>query len=114
MLFPGALTTVIGLAGLALVFRGRLEGVSPDARGNAGFYALFGGVAFWASFGPSAGLYTWLFHAIPVFSFLRAPARFGIVVVLPLIVGLGYAARVGVAALAGAGRGPGRACSPWP
>src|SRR5690606_22122386 len=50
------------------------------------FYALVGGIAFWASFGPAAHLYTLLYHAIPVFSFLRAPGRFGILVVLAMCV----------------------------
>ncbi len=48
------------------------------------FYALVGGIAFWASFGPVAYLYTLLYKAIPVFTFLRAPGRFGILVVLAL------------------------------
>ena len=43
-------------------------------------------LAFWISFGPAAGLYRVLFAVIPVFSFLRAPSRIGIVVVLALAV----------------------------
>ncbi len=50
------------------------------------FYGLVGAIAFWASFGPKAGLYTVLYHTIPVFTFLRAPGRFGILVVLALAV----------------------------
>ena len=41
-------------------------------------------VAFWASFGPDAGLYRLLFETVPVFALLRAPARMGIVVTLAL------------------------------
>ncbi len=48
------------------------------------FYGLVGLIAFWGSFGPKAGLYTVLYHTIPVFTFLRAPGRFGILVVLAL------------------------------
>jgi hypothetical protein len=50
------------------------------------FYAITGGLAFWISFGPAAGLYRVLFALIPVFSLLRAPSRIGIVVVLALAV----------------------------
>lgn len=49
-------------------------------------YVLIGVIAFWTTFGPDAGLYT-LFHStVPVFSFLRAPSRTGIVVTLCLVV----------------------------
>ncbi len=43
-------------------------------------------LAFWASFGPAAGLYSLFYYTIPVFSFLRAPSRLGLLVVLALIV----------------------------
>ena len=56
------------------------------ARDVVGFYALVAVVAFWASFGPDAGLYRLLYDTVPVFSFLRAPARIGIVVPLALVV----------------------------
>lgn len=91
VLFPGVLTTLLGLAGFLLAARRHVPESAPRAVETSGFYALFGALAFWGSFGPSAGLYTALFHAVPVFSFLRAPARFGIVVVLALVVGIGYA-----------------------
>src|SRR5207248_6911899 len=42
-------------------------------------------LAFWASLGPAAGLYGALYH-LPAFSFLREPARIGLVVVLALAV----------------------------
>ena len=48
------------------------------------FYGMVALIAFWASFGPKAGLYTVLYQTIPVFTFLRAPGRFGILVVLAL------------------------------
>jgi hypothetical protein len=105
VLFPGFLLTALGLTGLVVGLR---TTVGPDQRGqhaqrttpNADdaplsptwcrettlFYGLVGVIAFWASFGPKAGLYTVLYHTIPVFTFLRAPGRFGILVVLALAV----------------------------
>ncbi|MCU0255156.1 MAG: hypothetical protein MUF60_00280, partial [Vicinamibacterales bacterium] len=101
VLFPGVITTVLGAAGLLLAWRGRVRADGETAgtvaatavppRAVAGFYALVGGLTLWSSFGPPAGLYTLFFHTIPVFSFLRAPARFGIGVALVLAVGLGFA-----------------------
>jgi hypothetical protein len=103
VLFPGALTLVGGLGGAVLAWRAATptataappagSGTPPDASGPVpprrdvlAFYAISGGLAFWISFGPAAGLYRVLFAAIPVFSFLRAPSRVGIVVVLALAV----------------------------
>jgi len=43
--------------------------------------ALYGGLtllAFWASFGPGALLYSALYRVVPMFTWLRAPARFGV------------------------------------
>jgi hypothetical protein len=104
VLFPGIITTALGVTGACIGLR-RSRG--PDVedepqRITAGFgdnrrrettvfYLLFGAVAFWASFGPSAGLYRWFYDIIPVFTFLRAPARFGIVVALVLSVLLAVA-----------------------
>jgi hypothetical protein len=76
VLFPGILATLFGLWG-AWLWRGR------DV---AWFYLTTGAIAFWVTFGPKAGLYTLLYHTIPVFSFLRAPSRTGIVVTLCLVV----------------------------
>ena len=63
------------------------------ARGRDSATARLGAIACWASFGPSAGLYTVLYRAIPPFSLMRAPARFGIVVTLALAVLAGIAVR---------------------
>ncbi len=95
VLFPGFLLTGLGLAGLwcGLTQAGpepRLR--APDSpplsaerrRETTVFYGLVALIAFWASFGPKAGLYTALYYAVPVFTFLRAPGRFGILVVLAL------------------------------
>lgn len=111
VLFPGFLLPVLALAGLLVGLRAGRDGserrptagpvhdteVATDAsarrpylthgrRETTVFYALVGGIAFWASFGPVAHLYTLLYKTIPVFTFLRAPGRFGILVVLALCV----------------------------
>jgi hypothetical protein len=54
----------------------------PRARETALLYAALGVLAFWSSFGPAGGLYSALYYTVPVFSFLRAPSRLAIVVVL--------------------------------
>ena len=109
VLFPGFLLIALGLAGLVLGMRrpghapvapaaapggtdraretdaGDASALGPaHRRETTAFYGLVGLIAFWASFGPKAGLYTALYHTIPVFTFLRAPGRFGILVVLAL------------------------------
>jgi hypothetical protein len=80
ILFPGFVCLIIGSAGAAVAFRRR------ESRDTILLYVTIGLVAFWASFGPSGGLYTWMYHLVPVFSLLRAPARFGIVVAFALSV----------------------------
>jgi hypothetical protein len=50
------------------------------------FYAITGLIVVWSSLGPAAGLYSVLYYTIPVFSLLRAPARFGVGVPLILAV----------------------------
>lgn len=93
VLFPGALTTALGLVGAWRLLRERPSSTATTApasqwlaapRDTALFYALVGGLAFWLSFGPFAGLYTALYHAVPGFSLLRAPARFALLVPLAL------------------------------
>jgi hypothetical protein len=76
VLFPGIIATVFGIWG-AYIWRGK------DV---AWFYLTTAVIAFWTTFGPKAGLYTLLYYTIPVFSFLRAPSRTGIVVTLCLVV----------------------------
>ena len=65
--------------------RARPVGERRD-RETVWLYGSLGLLALWASFGPAAGLYTAMFHAIPLFTFLRAPSRFGLVVVFVLAV----------------------------
>jgi hypothetical protein len=83
VLFPGLVATVLGVAGFVVGLR------TSKTHEVAAFYGLSLVLAFWLSFGPDAGLYTLFFHSVPVFSFLRAPARIGIVVTLCLAVGAG-------------------------
>ena len=96
VLFPGALASALGLAGLVRGLRRPASGTAPAAtslpavpvlpRDVVLFYAVVAIAAFWASFGPAAGLYRVLYNTLPVFSFLRAPARIGIVVPMALAV----------------------------
>jgi hypothetical protein len=86
LLFPGFVASMFGLAGVLVGWfaRGRLRELSV-------LYASLAGLAFWASLGPRAGLYSALYSAIPVFTFLHAPSRFGLVVALALSVLAGIA-----------------------
>jgi hypothetical protein len=88
VLYPGTVATALGLAGLVGWRRG--EGRRPG-QDHVLFYGAVGILACWSSFGPDAGLYAWLYHAVPLFSWLRAPSRFGLVVVLALAVLSGFA-----------------------
>jgi hypothetical protein len=93
VLFPGF---VVCLGTLAVAVR-RRDGPGRTSRVNGrvvGFYVTLGALAAWASFGPDAGLYRWLGDTLPFMSFLRAPARFGIVVVFAMAVlaGFGFSA----------------------
>jgi len=93
VLFPGLLVVGLGAAGFVLAMR-RPQGDGPgiDAGREAVLmYGSLGALAFWASFGPPAGLYTAMFHAVPLFTFLRAPSRFGVVVTLALAILAGFA-----------------------
>ncbi len=55
---------------------------------------VYGGLvllAFWASFGPAGLLYSALYKVVPTFAWLRAPARFGLIVSFGLSVLAGVA-----------------------
>jgi hypothetical protein len=86
LLFPGFVASMFGLAGAVVGWfaRGRLRELSV-------LYASLGGLGYWASLGPRAGLYSAMYAAIPVFTFLHAPSRFGLVVALALSVLAGIA-----------------------
>jgi len=84
ILFPGVLATTLGIAGVVWLSR------RPPTREIAILYGLIAAFAFWASLGPDAGLYSLFYSTIPIFSFLRAPGRMGIMVTLALTVLASY------------------------
>jgi hypothetical protein len=77
VLFPGIITLLLGAVGMWAMRR------VPD---TLTLYLLIAVFAFWSSFGPDAGLYRVFYETIPIFSFLRAPSRMGIMVTLSLVV----------------------------
>ncbi len=79
VLFPGLSALILGAIGLVVAVRTQ----GGRERETAVLYGSLAVVAFWASLGPQAGLYRALYY-LPAFSFLRAPSRIGIVVVLCL------------------------------
>lgn len=89
VLFPGFVATLFGVVGAVVAAR---TGRGEVTVGYGGLVLL----ACWASFGPAAGLYTVLYRALPVFAWMRAPSRFGLIVVF----GLGVLAGIGVSSLA--------------
>jgi len=88
VLFPGFVALVFGGVGLVagLRERGRLYEASW-------MYGGLGLLALWASFGPAAGFYRVLYTLFPAFTLMRAPSRFGVVVILAcvLLSGIGIA-----------------------
>ncbi len=103
VLFPGFVTLVLAAVGLWVGLRawfaapaGPASGVQRSAdRDTTGFYAVVAALAFWLSFGPDAGLYRLLYEWVPLFTLMRAPARFGLIVTFALVI----FASVGLAAL---------------
>jgi hypothetical protein len=85
VLFPGILAVVLGIWGAALVLR-KVDRSTILDRDVAIYYTGLAIFTLWLTFGPAAGLYTLLYYTVPVFSFLRAPSRAGIVVTLCLVV----------------------------
>jgi hypothetical protein len=89
VLFPGFLSVALAAIGIGEAAR---SSANPQARGRRlsgdretlALYGSLGALAFWASLGPRAGLYSLLFKTVPIFSLLRAPGRTGIIVVLVL------------------------------
>jgi hypothetical protein len=84
VVFPGFVALAFGVAGAWTARRER----------GGEVVLLYGGLvilAFWASFGPSADLYSMLYAAVPMFAWLRAPARFGLIVsfALSVLAGVG-------------------------
>jgi hypothetical protein len=88
--FPGFVATILGVAGAWMARR--------QQRGEV--VRLYGGLAvlaFWTSFGPAAGLYSALYAALPMFGWMRAPARFGVIVgfALSVLAGVGVSTWLG-------------------
>ena len=81
VLFPGFIAGLLGLMGVIVCWR-----AGGRRREAAVLYGGLSILAAWASFGPDAGLYAALYRLIPTFSMLRAPSRFGLVVVFGLSV----------------------------
>lgn len=92
VLFPGFLSTVLAITTVVAAVR-RWRGSAP--RTIVGFYLTFVVLAAWTSFGPHAGLYTAMFHTLPFFDMIRAPARAGVLVTL----GMAALAAMGAALL---------------
>jgi hypothetical protein len=92
VLFPGILTVALSVIGIRAAVAAKsapdTEDVPrhPRSRETALFYGLVGCLAVWLSAGPGAGFYSVMYRFAPTFSLLRAPARFGIVVTLALVV----------------------------
>ena len=85
VMFPGLLTLTLATGGLIAAAIGNRRSAAPSEREAVILYGSLGLLTFWASFGPAGGLYSVLYN-IPMFSFLRAPSRMAIVVVLCLVV----------------------------
>jgi hypothetical protein len=81
VLFPGFLAMILALATIPLS-----RGASAKTRQLVTLYMTVGAFAFWESFGPSAWLYRVTYRVVPALTFLRAPSRFGIMVVFSLSV----------------------------
>lgn len=76
VLFPGFGAVLLGAFGAWIGWR------TAGRRELAAFYLALVLLSIWLSLGPSGGLFLWLHDTVPVFSFLRAPGRFGLAAVL--------------------------------
>jgi hypothetical protein len=95
VLFPGFVT--IAMAGTAIGGAARQwRRKRPRASGVVLFYLLLVLLGFVLSLGPDAVVYTVLYRTIPLFAFLRAPVRAGLLVTLGTSVLAGFGlARMG-------------------
>jgi hypothetical protein len=83
--FPGFVALVFGVAGVWVA----------RTWPRRELLAIYGGLAvlaFWAAFGPAGGLYSVLYKTVPLFAWLRAPSRFGLIVAFALAVLTGMSA----------------------
>jgi len=78
VLFPGFLAIALSLGAVWLTWQHR----TLERWRMVGFYLVVAVVSYWITMGPDGGLYTVLYHTLPVFSFLRAPIRMGVLVTL--------------------------------
>ncbi len=91
VLFPGFLTVALAVVAAVSAFGRRDAARLPtERRVTIGFYLVLLVLAVWASLGPAGGLYTVLFKTVPLFSFLRAPSRFGVLATLSVAVLAGF------------------------
>jgi hypothetical protein len=89
VLFPGFVGATLGIAGFVVALADRRERAGrqlSSGRETAVFYGSLAVLVFWSSLGPDAGLYTLFYKTIPIFSFLRAPGRTGLLVMLSLAI----------------------------
>lgn len=77
VLFPGFIAVAFAMPGVLWGVR-----AAGRMREAVAMYAIAGGLAVWASLGPSAGLYRMLYATVPAFTLMRAPSRFGVLVIL--------------------------------
>ena len=86
VLFPGFVVTTLGVVGAIAAWRW-----ADRLREPIVLYGALAALALWASFGPAAKLYAWMYAVVPLLNWLQAPARFGIVVAFALSVLSGIA-----------------------
>ena len=87
VLFPGILVVLLGIVGAASGWAGDSQQISRRGdRETVVLYGSLGVLALWGSFGPDAYLYTILYRIVPLFTFLRAPSRFGLLLVFVLAI----------------------------
>jgi hypothetical protein len=91
VLFPGFVAIGLSTAAVVGACRAGAARTLPVRPHVVGFYVAIGVLAVWASWGPDAGLYRALYHTLPFFTLLRAPARFGMLVLLAAAVLSGIA-----------------------
>lgn len=78
VLFPGFLSIALSLGAVWMAWQHRTR----ERWRMVGFYLVIAIVSYWIAMGPDGGLYSVLYHTLPVFSFLRAPIRMGVLVTL--------------------------------
>jgi hypothetical protein len=92
LLFPGVVAAGLGAVGVVATWRS-----TGRSRGTGWFYLSLGALAIWVSLGPDAVLYRALYATVPGFTLMRAPSRFGLIVVLAfsVLAGIGIAFLLG-------------------